>query len=532
MRTYKIYILAMSLVVFAGCKKDFLDVEDLTSVTEQNFYKTPNDGFSALVGCYDGLQRAGNSSSFIALIGETLSDNAFGGTGNADGFGFQMIDEFDKQRSPADVSFYSNNWNTGYAAIYRCNMLISKIGQIEWGSNTALKSQYEAEARFLRAYLYFDLVRLFGNIPLITEPTTENVPQANPEEVYKLIASDLEFAAANLPAVTYAAQPAADRGRVTKWAAESLIGRVFLYYTGYYAKPDLAGVTTKAEALTYLEDVISNSGHSLVPDFANLWPVSGDNYAGENNIETVFAIKYTYLSDYNGNLDGNHWMVMNGIRGVNFFPYGAGWGANTVNPKLWNAYAANDSRKAASIVSLAGESIPFGTKERADQREYTGYTNKKYTPLSNPDNSSTTVGKGEGSFMISQYQDYVSIRYADVLLMAAELESPKAQQYFDEVRQRAYKSNYVAQAVSKANILNERRFEFAGEGVRYWDLLRQGVSVAASTIAENNYPVLNGGIAATKTILASKINETKGLQQIPDAQIKLSNGVLKQNIGW
>jgi hypothetical protein len=138
---------------------------------------------------------------------------------------------------------------------------------------------------------------------------------------------------------------------------------------------------------------------------------------------------------------------------------------------------------------------------------------------------------GGASFMISQFQDFVSIRYADVLLMAAELGSPNAQQYFDDVRKRAYGTNFVELPVTPANILNERRLEFAGEGMRYWDLLRQGISVAASTIAET-VTLENGGVSTVKTISASKITETKGLSQIPYPQITLSNGVLKQNAGW
>jgi hypothetical protein len=138
---------------------------------------------------------------------------------------------------------------------------------------------------------------------------------------------------------------------------------------------------------------------------------------------------------------------------------------------------------------------------------------------------------GGVSFMISQFQDFVAIRYSDVLLMAAELGSPNAQKYFDDVRKRAFGANFVQIPVNQANIMNERRLEFAGEGIRYWDLLRQGISVAASAIAES-VTVQNGGVNTTKTISASKITETKGLAQIPNTQITLSNGVLKQNAGW
>lgn len=145
--------------------------------------------------------------------------------------------------------------------------------------------------------------------------------------------------------------------------------------------------------------------------------------------------------------------------------------------------------------------------------------------------NSLAVKMGGTNFMIGQYQDYVSIRYADVLLMAAELGSAGAQQYFDAVRKRAFGDSFVQLPVNPANIMNERRLEFVGEGIRYWDLLRQGMSIAASAIAET-VVLKNGDVNTTKTIQAGKITDTKGLAQIPYSQITLSNGVLKQNAGW
>jgi hypothetical protein len=222
-------------------------------------------------------------------------------------------------------------------------------------------------------------------------------------------------------------------------------------------------------------------------------------------------------------------MVMAGLRVQSIEPYGMGWGACTVNPKLWNAYDANDTRRNATIMSIADENLDF--KNKKDQREYTGYYLKKYTPLADATGKSLAEKMGGVSFMISQFQDFVAIRYSDVLLMAAELGSPNAQTYFDNVRKRAFGSNFVQIPVTQANIMNERRFEFAGEGIRYWDLLRQGISTAASTIAEST-TVENGGVSTTKTISAANITKTKGLQQIPYSQITLSNGTLKQNEGW
>jgi len=115
--------------------------------------------------------------------------------------------------------------------------------------------------------------------------------------------------------------------------------------------------------------------------------------------------------------------------------------------------------------------------------------------------------------------------------MAAELGSANAQAYFDEVRRRAYLGNFSSIPVSQDNIMKERRLEFAFEGIRYWDLLRRGVDVAAQAIAGTT-TVMNGGVKTTKTIVAANITNKSGLQQIPNSQITLSGGVLKQNQGW
>ncbi|OCB76406.1 RagB/SusD family nutrient uptake outer membrane protein [Flavobacterium piscis] len=523
MKNTYLYIFCLSLLSLGSCS---LETDPLTPI-DTSFYKTKDDAYVALVGCYDGMQVAtGGAGMGIPVISEIMSDNCFGGTGNSDGYNYAAIDEFDISRSPGDTDLLNTNWIAYYKGIYRCNMLLSKMDQIEWQGDTALRNTYESETRFIRAYLYFEMTRLWGSVPLLTVPTSENVPQATPEAIYKVIADDLVFASNNLPTEAYNAKP---NGRITKWAAKSLLGRVYLYYTGYYGKTDLAGVVTKTQALGHLEDVISSSGHGLVADFSTLWPAASvEKYAGEGNREFVFSIKYTYTSDYNGNTDSNQWMVMFGMREFSSYPYGRGWGV-TVNSKLWNAYSATDTRRTASIIGVDEEKIPFDKKN--SQREYTGYYNKKYSPMVNKDGVDLPIAMGSQFWDISQFQDYVVLRYSDVLLMAAELGSGNAQRYFDEVRERAYKENFVSLPVNADNILNERRLEFALEGVRYYDLLRQGIGKASSAIAEST-TLLNGGVPTTKTISAGKIQETKGLIQIPNTQITLSGGVLKQNAGW
>lgn len=529
---FKHIIFALFLISFLGCSESFLDAELLTEKTEGNFYKTPQDAYLAMVGCYDGLQQVWAGGIAFPLAAEVFSDNCFGGTGASDGFSYQMIDEFDRDRSPSDINVFESNWAAYYRTIFRCNKLLQNLDNVSWGSQESQRNQYEAEVRFIRAFSYFDLVRFFGHIPLLEEPSVENLPQANPDEVYALIGTDLLYAINNLGDAPFSENAAAQMdGRVTKWAAESLLGRVYLYYTGYYGQSNLptqGGSLAQAEVLSYLEDVISNSGHGLIEDFAALWPAASvENYAGEGNKEFVFSIKYTYTSDYNGNTDGNHWMVMYGMRQTDSYPYGRGWGGATVAPDLWDAYSDNDERKTASILSIEGEGVEI---DISTQREYTGYYAKKYMPRSTPSGQSLAESLGAVNFQIGQFQDYVAIRFSDVLLMAAELGSPNAQSYYDMVRQRALQDNFVSQPVSQERIMEERRLEFAFEGIRYWDLLRQGMSVAASAINDSGTEVWSGGVPETKTVTFN--TQTQGLQQIPYNQINLSNGTLQQNAGW
>lgn len=576
MNKFKLYILGLGLASMglASCTAGFLDVESKKESTTDNFYRTESDAWRALIGCYDGWQCTTSSAGCaFYYASEIMADECFAGVGITDARNYQVIDRFDASQSPSDMNILENEWKNYYAAIYRCNELLAHEDQISWTSEDT-KGTYMGECRAIRALCYFDMVRMWGNIPLFTEPVNENRPQADPDEVYNVIFSDLLYAVNNIPASAYPKSAAASNdGHITKYAASALLARVYLFYTGYYGKePQVEGVT-KASVLQGLEDFIAvaeSEGYGLVEEFKNLWPAAstswtlnestGDyeqtsTYAGDGNKEVVLAQKFNYTQDYNGNNDGNRWLVNMGLRNyLGHAPYGRGWGGCTVNPKMWTVYGTGDERRDASIINLVSEGIADESDFEAsykDQREYTGYTVKKYTPMSKwtKDDASGTwslvdevADLGEGDFQISQYQNFIVMRYADVLLMAAELGSPNAQEYLNEVRQRAYtaedeegnltlSTNYREVTATKDNIMNERMLEFAFEGQRYWDLLRQGVEYAASQIATNT-AVTSGGNPDNVTIEASDIVEKQGLSQIPNNQITLSNGVLKQNTGW
>lgn len=555
----------MLSLALTSCSESFLDVESKTESNSETFYQTEGDAYRALVGCYAGWRETTSGGSIPIVMSSIMqSDECFAGAGMNDAANYNVVDRFDLNEAPSYVNLWEEDWNRYYIAINRCNELITKMSDKFKDGDKGLT--YVAEARALRAICYFDLVRMFENIPLLTEPTSANVEQAAPDSVYSLIFADLKYAASTIPANAYPkSQAASNDGHVTKYGAEGILARAYLFYTGRFGhEPQWC---SKSDALAACEDIIASGEFELVPQFKNLWPASScspfeapessdvytyeqwlenSTYAGIGNSEFILSMKCNYTQDYNSNNDGNRWVVNLGIRGIQAIdcsPYGYGWGICTVNPELVKAYGPGDQRKTASVIDIAGEGIDkkddFADKCIKDQREYTGYYVKKYTPMASTDCTPLPILWGTpGDAMTGQWQDVIVLRYADVLLMAVELGSPKAQQYFNEVRTRAYRqddgtlnSNYVELAPSLNNIMNERRLEFAFEGIRYYDLLRQGIDVAANAIA-GNVAVQNGGIAASVSIQAENVKAKNGLCQIPNNQITLSNGVLKQNAGW
>ncbi len=538
-----IYIISILTLTFHSCE-DALEVEQLVSVSNSNYFETPEDAQTALVGCYDGLQKVWHAGVAFPVASVVAADLTFGGTGAADAMNYRMMDEHDLSVAPGEDPF-TQTWKDYYRGIFRCNTLIMNLDNVDFGDDTEMRNDIEAQAKFLRAYMYFDLVRMFGRVPLLEEPSVENLPQSDPDETYELIANDLLFAIENGSDTPYGGIADTDHGYAHKWAAEALLARVFLYYTGYYGQTDLLGMVSSADALGYVEDIITDGGFSLVPSFHDLWPaastyaaaqrgdsISAATYAGETNSEVVFAIKYTYTSDWNGNADGNHWLVMNGLRNQSWgqYGYGNGWGACTVLPEVYSTWDDADDRKTASIMAIAEEGIDF--QQINDVREYTGYFTKKYTPTANAAGQSIAQDiLGGVSFMISQFQDYFSIRYSDVLLMAAELGSPNALTYLNAVQARSNAT--LSTSVTKDILFEERRLEFAFEGHRYWDLLRYDntLQYAADQITYSGM-VQNGGIEVAKEINGQMLMTTKGLFKVPSDEITLSNGVLEQNPGW
>ncbi len=554
MKLNKLTIAAMGLsaLSMASCSESFLDVESKTQSTTENFYQTADDAYIALIGCYDGWQcTVSNGPTFsMQETAMTLADECYGGLGVGDAPNSQVLDRFDINCDNSQQNIFDNLWKFYYRAIYRCNMLINNMSDNE---DTQVKS-YVAQAKAIRAILYFDLGRMFGNVPLVltAEEGQNNPAQAEPKAVFAQVVADLNAAiecisdADNKKATTFADDAFTNDGWISKYACEAMLARVYLFYNGFYGQEPTG--CTKQNAIDALEDVINNGGYSLVSDFKDLWPATAaltptdanpidysplDNTTYKRgNSETVLAMKFNYTADYNGNNDGNRTIVMVGPRtGGNLaYPIGQGWGGCTVNPLLVSELGG-DSRK-CSVLDIASDLGSAWTQEKTDDiRDYTGYYNKKYTPLSKYDALGNLVSALEGimagDFQISQCQDYVLIRYADVLLMHSELTGTA-----DGLNQVQSRAGAATTAYSEDALRQERKLEFAFEGIRYWDLLRYGLDYAADQIEKSFTDVKLKNSDNLPSFSRENFLAKKGLLQIPGNQITISGGTLKQNPGW
>ncbi len=361
----KIIFLALAAtVLFTSCEA-FLDTESYTKKNTGNYPKTADDAIQMVTGVYATLNKViancGNSYYFAAQL---LSDDMFGGGG-----------ENDKDWTSLEHLMYTNLdrfksfWSDRYSGISRANMALANLDKVE---DETLRNQLMGETLFLRALFYFDLVQMFGDVPLITSvPQTvaevaEYPAQAPQKDIYAFIAADLKKAVTIMPTQKYNAIVSGE-GHATRWSAEALLARVFLFYTGFYGEAELpmmdeefniTGSVTKAEVITALEDCIANSGHTLATDYRRLWPYTNSESAkkydyiadlkatnsywlkdGENP-ETLFAIKCSHLASWSTTTGySNQYCLFFGIRNAgtadqykNVFPFGQGWGAGPANP--------------------------------------------------------------------------------------------------------------------------------------------------------------------------------------------------------
>jgi starch-binding outer membrane protein, SusD/RagB family len=525
------YIAYVALVIFGmqACTKDFLELEPKTGLVEENFYKTESDAFLALTGVYDGLSV--QNWQFIPLMADIFSDDAFAGGGDASDM--SQWQEIEQSRMTDANGAATDLWNRCYTTIYRANLYLEKEGGITW-TNPENQKRFVAEAKFIRAYIYYDLARHYGWVPIITSvlPSIDDyrsVTQHTPSEVYTQVAKDLLAAIPDLPETV----PASEIGRVTKYAAQALMARIYLYHTGIKtAIPELGitgawsdGTTTidKTYVQLALDDIITKGGYQLVPNYADLF-----DWAHQNTNEAVFELQYSEKaksSDWGGwGINGNFSIIFYGMRNPAGFGgvWDAGWSFATITWSMINEYEAGDPRKDATVFHADAES---GSYLAAFQN--TGYFNKKWMPRNA---YQATAGSREHNYPAN----FIDIRYADVLLMAAELfvtDNPsKATGYLNQVRTRALGASAAKGSITMDDIMHERRVELAGEGSRKWDLLRMGLNYAKTKIdASFNVP---STVTNKQDFTGREFDpQTYGMFPIPGVEIRNCNaGVLNQYV--
>ena len=555
MKTRHIFLysaLAVAGLTVTSCS---MDTESKTSQNDETAYRNTEAIEMALVGCYDGWQRTISSEEIgMYMLAEFASDQAHGGLGFSDGKNNNVLDQFDISVAPSYNNLFNTDWINYYAAIFRCNKVIQAEETADWGGDLAARGRIIGQARALRAILYFDLARMFGDVPLVTVPTEENLPRTAASEVYKQIFEDLKYAAANIPANAFPLDNRKENdGRITKYAAEALLARAYLYYTGYYGQENEG--CTKQEAIDALEDIINNGGYELEANYADLFmpactkdASNGSNYAWDTTFkgkyynnggwvsdiskEVILNLKFSATSDYNGNSDGNVFQVYLGPRNkcATSVNIASGWGACSVTQKFVDTYK-DDPRFNACVWSCADAGFAADVN---DTYEYTGYYTRKYAPMCFSDGTRQEVGfeLGEQHMNITYYQDWTVMRYADVLLMHSELTGTNTG--LNMVHQRSCPGESLSYSIE--NIRKERAIEFAFEGIHFWDLMRyeKDGAYAGRAIAEaqNGAKVMNGGVETTTSFNIDNFTAKKGLMQIPNTQITLSGGVLTQNAGW
>jgi hypothetical protein len=443
-----IFLAFTAVLTLPSCEK-FLSIDPPYAQDAENYFQTPEDYERALVGAYDLLQ-----SSFISLwIGEIASDNAIaGGESVNDSKGLHDIDNM----THGGVNVELRNvfrWN--YAGITRANYILEHKDNISFPG----KAHILAEAQFLRAYYYFELVKFFGDVPLIIDKRigieeARKIVRSPKAEVYAQIEADLLAAAAVLNPV------ASQKGRATRGAAKALLGKVYLYQNKF------------SQAAEILEEIISSGQYSLYQDYSQLFSV-----AAEGNPETIFDIEYSGLEGGSYGclicLEGNAAVGFQGIRQYNGPVYGDGNSYNLPTPELYAAFGSLDQRRNASILDIeafiAAQPNPASITYAVGAGGHTGYYNNKYIKrqgeIGLPDNDLTSP------------VNYRVIRYADVLLMAAEANfqignASRATTLVNQIRQRVGIPGISVNNIEKVYL--ERRLELSGEGHRFFDLVRTG----------------------------------------------------------
>ena len=486
-----IFRISLILFLFAlgSCSKDFLENPPLTTITDATFPTTERDALLVTNAAYSNLRNWWYMGGYP--LADIMSDDQTKGSEDGSNPDLALFENFEYGASHAYILAW---YQTLFQSVRHANIVIEKVPPIEM--DEALKSRYLAEAKFLRALSYFDLVRIWGAVPKVTTVTPERtLTRTDPAELYSdIIIPDLMEAIEVLPEKS--AYSPEDLGRATKGAAKALLARIYLFRGDF------------ENANKYALEVINSGQYELDADYANVFSIHG-----EFGLGSIFELGSLPTNRAQG---GNQYGNTQGVRGDPNW----GWGFGRPSWDYITHFEEDDPRLDASVIFLGevlhGVTI-FGNNlttdtiyENGNIVEIEAYNQKVY--VDGADATRENFGHNRRI-----------LRYADILLMAAEthneLNQPvEALKYLNDVRARARgKNNNILPDVTTTNkdelrrlIWSERRSELAFESIRYFDLKRQG------RMAEVLGPL---GFAAGK-------NE---LLPIPQQEIDLSEGLMTQN---
>lgn len=481
-----IYTVAIALSGFAlSCSDGFVQVTPEYSIDSENYFNGEEEYYNALVATYDLLQ----PTYANAILGEIASNNTLcGGESPIDVIGWQQIDDMVHTSTNDNLK---DIWNWMFAGVQRANYFMEFKDKTDFDG----KEQMIGEIRFLRAYYRFELVKWFGPIPLkdderfkLGDETT--IARSPVSDVYASIEADLLYAIDHLNVV------APQTGRVTKGAAQALLGKAYLFQDKF------------APSAAVFEQLIGDGNYEL-SDFNTLFEAEG-----ENGKESVFEVQYIDVEGASFDClqcsEGNVAVGFSGVRGYTGPLFTSGFSFNVPTQEAVDQFEPGDLRKDLTILDIVAWAQTYEVNY-TEGNEHTGYYNRKYLPRKRSANA-------EGDLNLTNPNNYRAIRYADVLLMAAEannrggISDAKAQLYLSMVRARAFGDDNHAVTLTgealKDAIYHERRVELMGEGHYFFDLVR-------TNRAANEIP----GFVAGK----------HELFPVPSEEIQFSNGNWSQN---
>lgn len=483
------YIILLSAFAFVvtGCKK--LDLQPLSAKSVESFYQTKLQIQQAVTACYGQLQNSFVKNNYSYQLTEAASDNCFQGTEYDDG-------PVSRANVSSNLPVLYTAWSMSYTGIDRCNRILKSIPDIQM--DDALTKQYSGEAKFMRALFYFDLVRFFGGVPIVTEPLSipdsYNVPVSTPEQVYDLIVADLTDAAQLLPA----AYGDGDIGRATSWAAKGYLGKVYLFRSGYPLKKN-----EWDKALAQFNDVINSGNFVFFPNYADIY-----SQLFETGKQSVFSIRFANTAVG----EGNSFPSRNAPNSIskNDVPYGGSPYNLFVSSDLVESYEPGDLRKDVAIrfkwLKNTGDTI---VNEPFSQKYLNGPINQNGWDV-----------------------DWIALSYTDVLMMQAEclneigyVADGPAFATLNLVRQRAglnpkTSADVPDQASFRLWMEEERRHEFCFENLRWFDLVRtdRALDVKKNFLTKYNFS-------------ANMKSRDQYIYPIPQRVINVSP-VIKQNPGY